>query len=108
MMIFLILNLFLLCENLKSIDNLNNNYEAINIVEDYTYDNSKVLTKIETAINLANFKGTSELQASESDISLTLSSNYFKYILDELKGVIDIASINYLDEEFVLLKGLIK
>ena len=40
--------------------------------------------------------------------SLTLNKDYFKYVLDELNEKIYIFSIKYLDDELVLLEGLIK
>ncbi len=108
MMIFLILNLFIFCENLKNISSSNISYEETSIVKDYNYDNNRNLANIEVAINLAYFSGTSKLEASGNHISLTIGNNYFKYVLDELKEIIDILSLKYLDEEFVLLEGSIK
>lgn len=106
--IFLIFNLLLFCENLKSKSSLNNE----SIVEytdiDYSHNNTNTFKKIKTAINLAYFNGTNKLEVIEDDISLTLNKDYFKYVLDELNEIIEIFSIKYLDDELVLLEGLIK
>lgn len=106
--IFLILNLLLFCENLKSKSSLNNE----SIVEytdiDYSHNNTNTFKKIKTAINLAYFNGTNKLEVIEDDISLTLNKDYFKYVLDELNEIIEIFYIKYLDDELVLLEGLIK
>ena len=106
--IFLILNLLLFCENLKSKSSLNNE----SIVEytdiDYSHNNPNTFKKIKTAINLAYFNGTNKLEVIEDEISLTLNKDYFKYVLDELNEIIEIFSIKYLDDELVLLEGLIK
>lgn len=106
--IFLILNLLLFCENLKSKSSLNNE----SIVEytdiDYRHNNTNTFKKIKTAINLAYFNGTNKLEVIEDEISLTLNKDYFKYVLDELNEIIEIFSIKYLDDELVLLEGLIK
>lgn len=106
--IFLILNLLLFCENLKSKSSLNNK----SIVEytdiDYSHNNTNTFKKIKTAINLAYFNGTNKLEVIEDEISLTLNKDYFKYVLDELNEIIEIFSIKYLDDELVLLEGLIK
>ena len=106
--IFLILNLLLFCENLKSKCILNNE----SIVEytdiDYSHNNTNTFKKIKTAINLAYFNGTNKLEVIEDEISLTLNKDYFKYVLDELNEIIEIFSIKYLDDELVLLEGLIK
>ena len=106
--IFLILNLLLFCENLKSKSSLNNE----SIVEytdiDYSHNNINTFKKIKTAINLAYFNGTNKLEVIEDEISLTLNKDYFKYVLDELNEIIEIFSIKYLDDELVLLEGLIK
>ena len=106
--IFLILNLLLFCENLKSKSSLNNE----SIVEytdiDYSHNNTNTFKKIKTAINLAYFNGTNKLEVIEDEISLTLNKDYFKYVLDELNEIIEIFSIKYLDDELVLLEGLIK
>lgn len=106
--IFLILNLLLFCENLKSKSSLNNE----SIVEytdiDYSHNNTNTFKKIKTVINLAYFNGTNKLEVIEDEISLTLNKDYFKYVLDELNEIIEIFSIKYLDDELVLLEGLIK
>lgn len=106
--IFLILNLLLFCENLKSKSSLNNE----SIVEytdiDYSHNNTNTFKKIKTAINLAYFNGTNKLEVIEDEISLTLNKDYFKYVLDELNEIIEIFSIKYLDDELVLLEGLIE
>lgn len=106
--IFLILNLLLFCEKLKSKSSLNNE----SIVEytdiDYSHNNTNTFKKIKTAINLAYFNGTNKLEVIEDEISLTLNKDYFKYVLDELNEIIEIFSIKYLDDELVLLEGLIK
>ena len=104
----MILNLLLFCENLKSKSSLNNE----SIVEytdiDYSHNNTNTFKKIKTAINLAYFNGTNKLEVIEDEISLTLNKDYFKYVLDELNEIIEIFSIKYLDDELVLLEGLIK
>lgn len=104
----MILNLLLFCENLKNKSSLNNE----SIVEytdiDYSHNNTNTFKKIKTAINLAYFNGTNKLEVIEDKISLTLNKEYFKYVLDELNEIIEIFSIKYLDDELVLLEGLIK
>lgn len=108
-MLFLIGNLLLLCENLKSNNNLKDkeNLEVTDL-SNKEYENKKVFKNIENVLNLAYFKGTYSLEAFNDEISLTLNKEYFKYVLDELKEIIDIASIEYLDDEFVLMEGVIK
>ena len=106
--IFLILNLLLFCENLKSKSSLNNESIVEYTYIDYSHNNTNTFKKIKTAINLAYFNGTNKLEVIEDEISLTLNKDYFKYVLDELNEIIEIFSIKYLDDELVLLEGLIK
>lgn len=108
-MLFLIGNLFLLCENLKGNNNLKNkNNLEVTDLSYKEYKNEEVFKNIEDVLNLAYFQGTHSLDVFNDEITLTLNKEYFKYVLDELKEIIDIASIEYLDDEFVLMEGVIK
>ena len=104
------LNLILLCENLKRKNELKNKDDItlVEVSKDYSYESLETFNKIESILNLAYFKGTYKLEALNDKISLTLDRNYFRYVVDDLKEIIDIFSIDYLEDELVLLEGTIK
>lgn len=99
----------MLCENLKGSSNLKSK-DSLKPIDfsDKEYENKKIFKSIENVLNLAYFQGTHSLSVFNDEISLTLDKEYFKYVLDELKEMIDINSIEYLDDEFVFMEGVIK
>lgn len=107
-MIFLVLNLFLLCENLKIKDDLYKIQSANSVEVKNLSTSDSTLEDIKVAINLAKFNGTNSLYAKNGQINLNISKNYFVYVFDELKSIIDISSMKYLNDESVLLEGNIR
>ncbi len=102
-------NLFLFCENLKSKDGLISE-DSIEIADlnSISYEDREIFKEIKDILNLAYFPGTYSLDAFNSEISLTINKEYFKYVLSELKEIIDISSIEYLDNELVFIEGSIR
>ncbi|MDO4535321.1 MAG: hypothetical protein Q4B63_05875 [Clostridium perfringens] len=83
---------------------------SIEIIESDSsdYESEEIFKNIENILNLAYFPGTYSLEVFNNEINLTLNREYFKYVLDELKEIIDISSIEYLDDKFVVVEGIIK